>query len=85
MRLRSTPDASTADYLRDRLPNASRYQPVTADADAVYEKEINVDLSQLGPMVACPHEVQKYKKPVGEVHGTHIDQVFLGLMRQRQV
>ena len=28
-------------------------------------------------MVACPHEVEN-TKPIGEVAGTHIDQVFLG-------
>jgi len=28
-------------------------------------------------MVACPHEVEN-TKPIGEVIGTHIDQVFLG-------
>src|SRR6202020_703025 len=39
--------------------------------------DIRVDLSTLEPMVACPHEVEN-TKPVGEVAGTHIDQVFLG-------
>jgi 3-isopropylmalate/(R)-2-methylmalate dehydratase large subunit len=71
------PDAGTAEYLRDRLPQASRYQPVTADADAVYEKVLDVDLGQLEPMVACPHEVQN-TKAVGAVQGAHIDQCFLG-------
>lgn len=71
------PDEKTAEYLRGRLPNASRYQPVYADADAVYEQEIPVDLAQLEPMVACPHEVEN-TRPIGEVAGTHIDQAFLG-------
>jgi len=71
------PDAETAEYLRARLPNAARYQPVFADADAVYEKEISVNLGELQPMVACPHEVEN-TKPIGEVQGTHIDQAFLG-------
>jgi homoaconitase/3-isopropylmalate dehydratase large subunit len=43
----------------------------------VYEKEISVNLGELQPMVACPHEVQN-TKPIGEVQGTHIDQAFLG-------
>src|SRR6476659_3848254 len=50
------PDARTEEYLRGRLDASKRYEPVNADADAVYEKEIPVDLSKLGPMVACPHE-----------------------------
>lgn len=71
------PDQRTAEYLRERLPNAARYRPVHADADAVYEKEISANLGELQPMVACPHEVQN-TKPIGAVQGAHIDQAFLG-------
>jgi homoaconitate hydratase family protein len=71
------PDAKTEEYLRGRLAPSKRYQPVFADADAVYEKELSVDLGQLEPMVACPHEVQN-TKPVQAVQGTRIDQAFLG-------
>jgi 3-isopropylmalate/(R)-2-methylmalate dehydratase large subunit len=70
------PDERTADYLRERLPGG-RYHPVYADADAVYGREIAVDLAALEPMVACPHEVEN-TKAIGEVKGTHIDQAFLG-------
>src|SRR5580765_6498763 len=70
------PDAKTREYLKDRLKDRP-YQEVHADADAVYSKELDVDVSQLQPMVACPHEVEN-TKPIGEVAGTHIDQVFLG-------
>lgn len=69
------PDAKTAEYLEGR--NQKGYQPVLADADAVYEKEIEVDIPRLEPMVACPHEVEN-TKPIGEVQGTPIDQAFLG-------
>lgn len=71
------PDSKTREYLMGRMEDAGRYQEVHADPDAVYEKEIGVDISQLQPMVACPHEVQN-TKTVGEVQGTHIDQAFLG-------
>ncbi|HXR92904.1 MAG TPA: 3-isopropylmalate dehydratase large subunit [Steroidobacteraceae bacterium] len=72
------PDEKTAEYLRPRLQDAAvQYQPVYADADAVYEQEIRVDLSQLEPMVACPHQVEN-TRPVSEVLGTRIDQAFLG-------
>jgi 3-isopropylmalate/(R)-2-methylmalate dehydratase large subunit len=71
------PDGKTAKYLEGRLDSPSRYQPVYADSDASYEKEITVDISELEPMVACPHEVEN-TKPIGEVLGTHIDQAFLG-------
>jgi len=71
------PDEKTAEYLASRLPDAARYRPVYADADAVYEQEIPLDLGRLEPMVACPHEVEN-TKPICEVAGTHIDQAFLG-------
>ncbi len=71
------PDEKTVQYLEGRLQDFARYQPVYADADAVYEREVAVDLSELEPMVACPHQVEN-TKPVGEVIGTRIDQAFLG-------
>ena len=42
------------------------YEEVHADPDAVYSKTIDVDVSDLEPMVACPHEVEN-TKPIGEV------------------
>jgi homoaconitate hydratase family protein len=76
------PDESTAEYLRGRLAEDRAFRPgmfekARADADAQYARHLEVDLSQLEPMVACPHEVEN-TKPVGEVAGTHIDQAFLG-------
>jgi 3-isopropylmalate/(R)-2-methylmalate dehydratase large subunit len=70
------PDAKTRQYLKDRIKERT-YEEVHADADAVYGKVLDVDVSQLEPMIACPHEVEN-TKPIGAVAGTHIDQVFLG-------
>jgi 3-isopropylmalate/(R)-2-methylmalate dehydratase large subunit len=70
------PDAKTREYLAGRIQNPA-YQEVHADPDAVYAKQLDVDVSTLQPMVACPHEVEN-TKPIREVAGTHIDQVFLG-------
>ena len=70
------PDQNTTDYLQDRL-EGNQFQPVLADPDAVYEKEIEVDLSKIEPMVACPHEVEN-SKPIRDVAGIRIDQAFLG-------
>jgi 3-isopropylmalate/(R)-2-methylmalate dehydratase large subunit len=69
------PDEETERYVRER--NGARYSPVWADADAAYERVLNVDESSLEPMVACPHEVQN-TKPVRQVAGTRIHQAFLG-------
>lgn len=71
------PDEKTAEYLHSRLEDPAQYRPVYADADALYEQQISVDLSELEPMVACPHQVEN-TKPVTEVVGTRIDQAFLG-------
>ncbi|HLI84700.1 MAG TPA: 3-isopropylmalate dehydratase large subunit [Bryobacteraceae bacterium] len=71
------PDDATAKYLRNRLAGGREFQPVYADPDARYARHLEVDLSSLEPMIACPHEVQN-TKPVGEVAGTRIDQAFLG-------
>jgi 3-isopropylmalate/(R)-2-methylmalate dehydratase large subunit len=70
------PDAKTCEYLKERLKGRA-YREVHSDPDAVFIREIHVDLSKLEPMVACPHEVQN-TRPVGDVAGTRIDQVFLG-------
>src|SRR3569833_747323 len=53
------PDARTEQYLAGRLKG--NYAPVYADADAVYEEQITVNLSELTPMVACPHQVENTK------------------------
>jgi homoaconitate hydratase family protein len=70
------PDAKTHEYLAGRLRNRA-YEEIHADVNAVYSKELDLDVSKLEPMVACPHEVEN-TKPIGEVTGTRIDQVFLG-------
>src|SRR5213594_418061 len=69
-------DAKTREYLAHRLKNRP-YEEVQADPDAEYSKQLDVDVSKLQPMIACPHEVEN-TKPIDEVAGTHIDQVFLG-------
>ncbi len=70
------PDERTWEYLEGRL-DAGSCAPVYADADAIYERDVAVDLARLEPMVACPHQVENVK-PVTDVAGTRIDQAFLG-------
>ncbi|MCX7738681.1 MAG: 3-isopropylmalate dehydratase large subunit [Hydrogenothermaceae bacterium] len=48
-----------------------------ADPDAKYCCEYEFDAGRLEPVVACPH-LPSNVKPVSEVAGTHIDQVFIG-------
>lgn len=68
-------DDVTLDYLKGR----SEREPViyTADADAEYEKVIEIDLSQIVPTVACPH-LPENTHPAAELHEIKIDQVVIG-------
>jgi homoaconitate hydratase family protein len=70
------PDQKTREYVAGRI-HGRLYEEVHADSDAVYSSELNVSVSELEPMVACPHEVEN-TKPIQQVVGTRIDQVFLG-------
>ena len=53
------------------------YTPLSADADAVYDEEITIDLSTLSPMAACPHSPDNVKS-ITELGAMHIDQVCIG-------
>ena len=48
-----------------------------ADADAEYEKTIEIDLSSIVPTVACPH-LPENTHPAAELHDIKIDQVVIG-------
>jgi len=50
---------------------------VWADEDATYIKEIEVNLSELFPLVAAPHQVDNVKA-VSEVEGTPLNQGLIG-------
>ncbi len=51
--------------------------PLAADADAVYDKVIDLDLSSLVPRVAKPHSPDNIAT-VKDVAGTKVDQVMVG-------
>src|ERR1035437_11174459 len=54
-----------------------QYKGVCADPDAVYLKEIEIDLGKIFPLVAAPHHVDNVKA-VAEVKGTPIHQSLIG-------
>ena len=47
------------------------------DSDAVYDEVIDIDLSSLAPMAACPHSPDNVKT-IKELEGKKIDQVCIG-------
>ena len=53
------------------------YTPLCADADAVYDEHIVIDLSALEPMAACPHSPDNVKS-IKEIGQMKIDQVCIG-------
>lgn len=68
-------DDITMEYVKgrtDREPVV--YRP---DSDAVYEKEIVIDVSNIDPQVAFPHSPDNAKS-VSEAVDVAIDQVFIG-------
>src|SRR5664280_1750273 len=69
------PDQKTINYLKGR--STKPYEIMKTDSDALSLETMYVDVNELEPQIACPHNVDNVK-PVSEVEGTHIDQVFLG-------
>jgi aconitate hydratase len=56
---------------------ARRFKALAADPDAEYSRTIEIDLSSLGPLIACPRSPDNVV-PIVEVAGTPVDQVCIG-------
>lgn len=69
-------DEITKAFLRAQGREAD-YVPLSSDPDAQYDKIIDIDLSSLEPMAACPHSPDNIKK-ISELAGTPISQVCVG-------
>ncbi len=69
------PDQKTLDYLKNRA--RAEFEIVRSDPDAQFESVVEFDVSNLEPLVACPHTVDNVHS-VSEVKGTKLDQVFFG-------
>ena len=70
-----TPDEKTAEYCQITLTNKDR--DLVGDADAQYCQVINYKAEDFIPVLACPSNVDNVK-PVEELAGKEIDQVFIG-------
>lgn len=53
------------------------YTELSADADAIYDEIVEINLSELVPMAACPHSPDNIKT-VDEIGAMKIDQVCIG-------
>ena len=65
------------DYLAGIGVPRGSWQPVWADPDASYEKELTFNLNQIVPCVATPHKVDNYH-PVTELAGLAVQQCLIG-------
>lgn len=68
-------DSKVADFLAART--SMEYEPVESDPDAIYEAEYDVDLDQIEPLVACPHNVTNVAK-ASEMSDVKLDQACVG-------
>jgi homoaconitate hydratase family protein len=70
-------DDVTINYLNSIGIPKSNYNIISPDKNANYIKELYYDMSQIEPMVACPHSVDNVKS-IDEIEGLEIQQCFIG-------
>ena len=69
-------DETTREFLKAQ-GREEDYTPLAADADAVYDEVVEINLSELVPLAACPHSPDNVKS-VEEIGKLKIDQVCIG-------
>jgi homoaconitate hydratase family protein len=70
-------DDVTKNYLSSIGVSNSEYTPIFPDNDASYSKELDFALSDIVPMIACPHTVDNVK-PASDLEGLEIQQCLIG-------
>ena len=70
-----TPDGKTQEYCGVKLDDYQK--SLIGDEDAVYMKTMVYRAEDFVPVMACPSQVDKIR-PVSDLSGTPIDQVFIG-------
>jgi 3-isopropylmalate/(R)-2-methylmalate dehydratase large subunit len=68
-------DEKTREFLKSRTDKP--YEPVAADPDAEYEKEVVLNVDEMPFVVAKPHQFGNVT-PVDDVAGTRIQQAIIG-------
>lgn len=69
-------DEKTKAYLKEK-GREDKFVEIKPDADAVYERVIEINASKLEPTVSCPHTVDNTKL-AKELKDVKINQVFIG-------
>jgi 3-isopropylmalate/(R)-2-methylmalate dehydratase large subunit len=70
------PDEKTHEYLGSRCEGVN-ITGLKSDEGAEYERVVEINARDIRPLAACPYNVDNVK-PVEDLEGVHIDQVFLG-------
>jgi 3-isopropylmalate/(R)-2-methylmalate dehydratase large subunit len=68
-------DEITRNYLEKRING--NIKVIESDPDATYKNVLELNVTDLEPQVACPHEVDNVKT-IEKVVGTKINQAFIG-------
>ncbi len=69
-------DEATRDFLK-RQNREKDFVPCAADADAEYDRVIEIDLAEIVPLAACPSSPDNIKE-VASLKGMKVDQVLIG-------
>jgi len=69
-------DKITKTYLKQH-GREEKYREMKSDKDAKFEKEIDIEVDKLAPMVSLPHTVDN-AKPVDKIGKIKVHQVFIG-------
>lgn len=69
-------DETTREFLKAQ-GREEDYVELKADEDAVYDEIIEINLSELEPLAACPHSPDNIKT-IKELEGKKVDQVCIG-------
>jgi predicted aconitate hydratase len=70
------PDDNTREWLR-RQEREDDFEEIGPEEGAEYDERVEIDLAELGPLVAKPHNPDNVV-PVEEVAGTPVEQVCMG-------
>jgi 3-isopropylmalate/(R)-2-methylmalate dehydratase large subunit len=68
-------DKKTFTYLGDQV--SKRAEATASDPDAIYSRQVTIDLSSLDPQIALPHQIDKVV-PIDSASDVPIHMVYLG-------
>ena len=72
------PNKEVIDYICQKTgKKPSELNIVNSDPDAVYTKEMDFDITDMEPQIACPNDVDNVKA-ISQIEGTAIDQCLIG-------